>query len=164
LKQSYSWSACSLYYWQQSVAPTPSDLSGWLKALAGGVTDEQVIVAFVSSDEYFLNQGHQFAPWLGQVYLDVLGRPRGSDETGFLNALVQGTLTRAQVIALITGSGEYRLNLISSYFSRFLGRPPSSTDMSTWLGNLGSGFTDEQFAATLAGSAEYIGRSHCLLD
>src|SRR5439155_26083874 len=47
------------------------EVQGWVNALGRGVSDEQVIAAFVSSTEYYQHAGHTLSTWLDQVYLDV---------------------------------------------------------------------------------------------
>ena len=136
------------------------ELQGWANALASGQTDEQVLAEFLSSPEYFQKAGNTFSSWLDQVYVDVLGRTRGQDSAGFQHALAQGALSIAQVAGMIANSDEYRLNLIAAYFESLLDRQPSADESSTWLHNLQTGTSDEQFAIALLASGEYGSASH----
>jgi hypothetical protein len=59
----------------------------------------------------------------------------------------------------ITASAEYRDDLVDSYYSGFLGRPADPGGLSSWVGQLQSGATDESVQAAILGSSEYYADS-----
>jgi glucose/arabinose dehydrogenase len=138
---------------------TAQERAGWVAALQGGATVEQVYAAVVSSEEYFNRQGGTNTAWLDRVYLDLLGRQRGANETRFLDALNNGSLTRTQVATIVLGSLEYRRDLIASYYEGLLGRSGSASEIDFWAQMLPSERREQVEAAILA-SAEYFLRTH----
>jgi hypothetical protein len=79
----------------------------------------------------------------------------------FLTGLNNGTMTRLQVATTLLNSDEYRNNLITSFYNQFLGRTPSSGELSFYRGLIqNNGFTDEQVIAYITSSSEYFLRSH----
>jgi FG-GAP-like repeat/Bacterial Ig-like domain/Domain of unknown function (DUF4214) len=148
-------------YYEQFLhrAASSGEVAGWVQAMQAGLTPEQVIVAIVSSAEYFTAEaGSTDVAFVNQLYHDLLGRPA---DTGGLNNFLS-VLTNAESAArfgIVNGldqSAEYRTNLVQSYYTKLLKRSASPADVSGWLGAFSSGTTDEQFIAALIGSAEYL--------
>ncbi len=143
---------------------TASEIQGWLSALASGTTDEQVITSILASDEYFLNPrlgAGNNSRWLNQVFNDLLNRNTDPASQAFVEALNTGRNARAEVVAIILSSPEYRTRLINGYCVDFLGRAPSDNELNNvWLPALASGQTSEQVLAALLSSAEYFLRPH----
>lgn len=136
-----------------------SEMGSWVGQLQQGTSDEQVLDAFVSSDEYYQQAGGTYAKWLDQLYLDLLGRARGTNENAFFDALSNGA-PRMQVAAAILSSGEYRQRLIGLYYGHYLGRQGGPGELSSWAARLGGGATDEGISAAILASTEYFQRPH----
>jgi uncharacterized delta-60 repeat protein len=147
-------------YYQQLLGckGSASEINYWVGLLQSGVQDEQVIAAFVASDEYYQNAGGTNAAWLDRAYRDLLGRPRGVPEVAFLNALAGGA-THLQVAASIVASGEYRQRLVQQFYSTFLGRTGSDGEINGWVQVLAQGARDEDVAAAILASGEFFQRS-----
>ncbi|HEV3081146.1 MAG TPA: FG-GAP-like repeat-containing protein [Gemmataceae bacterium] len=137
----------------------PAEITGWLNALKGGTTQEGVLVGITGSDEFFQNSAAgSDTNFVNLLYTDLLGR--GADSAGltnFLNVLSAAeTASRLGLSNVLDTSDEYRTNLIGNYFTKFLKRPASAGDVSSWLTQFHNGLTDEGFIALLTGSAEYF--------
>jgi uncharacterized protein (TIGR03118 family) len=94
--------------------------------------------------------------FVAQAYLDLLGRP--ADSAGlenWVNSLSQGA-SRAQIVAGIESSAEYRTSVVQQLYSSLLHRPADSSGLTTFTNFLANGGTVEQAKAILAGSAEYL--------
>jgi sugar lactone lactonase YvrE len=101
------------------------------------------------------------ARFVAGLYQDILGR--SADIGGFLATLgpvdaARNSLFPGMATAIIT-SAEARGNLVATYFTRLLGRPASSGDISAWVQALGNGLSPQQIVAALAGTPEYFSKS-----
>jgi uncharacterized delta-60 repeat protein len=137
-----------------------SETDFWASSLQRGTSDEQVLNGIVSSDEYFTKAGGTNSQWLDRLYRDLLGRARGVGEDFFLNALNNGSLSRAQAATGILSSTEYRQHLIQTFYSTYLGRPGAADELNFWTQLLQQGSSDEQVRAAILASAEYFLRPH----
>jgi hypothetical protein len=90
----------------------------------------------------------------------LLGRPRGSSETGFVTALNSGSSTTLQVATAIAQSTEYLQNLVNKFYSTVLGRQGSAAETAGWVQLLQQGTRDEQVLALILTSDEYFLRAH----
>lgn len=64
-------------YYQQYLhrSGSPAEINGWVNQLENGsLTNEQVIAAFVSSQEYYQERGGDIVDWLYAAYRSVLNR------------------------------------------------------------------------------------------
>jgi hypothetical protein len=149
-------------YYTQFLGRTasPGELAPWVNMLESGGSREQVIAAIISSPEYFQKQGGTNTNFINQLYIDLLGRPRSAAETGFLNAINNGSATGFQVAAGILQSTEYAQRLVNGFYSTFLGRQGSPAETSGWVQLLLQGVRDEQVLAMIISSAEYFERPH----
>jgi hypothetical protein len=78
------------------------------------------------------------------------------EDVAFLNALQAGTLSRQQVAAAVLASGEYRTNLIASFYDDFLERAPAGPEIEAWLAALAAGQRREAVAAAFVAANEYL--------
>jgi uncharacterized protein (TIGR03118 family) len=96
------------------------------------------------------------ARFVDQLYQDLLGRQ--ADAAGlasWLAGLDQG-MTRAQVVAGIENSTEYRAVLVQQAYQQFLHRSADQAGLSAWMAFLQQGHTVEQMEAGIIGSPEYF--------
>jgi hypothetical protein len=96
------------------------------------------------------------AAFVAQVYLDLFHRvadPSGT--TTFNNALNQGA-SRTLVVQDMTASLEWRIDVVENLYSTLLHRVVDIPGLIVAVGFLEGGGTDEQLAATIAGSLEYF--------
>jgi photosystem II stability/assembly factor-like uncharacterized protein len=143
-------------------AASAGEIAPWLQALQQGATPEQVIAAIASSGEFFQVSGGNDAGFVNDLYTNptILGRssaPSAGEINGWLGFLSQTEMTaRSNVLNAFFHSDEYRILLINTFYSKYLGRPASSGDIGVWLPQLQNGMSDETFLASLVGSDEYF--------
>jgi hypothetical protein len=139
----------------------PGALSSDIANLRSGrITDESLIAGLVGSPEYFANHGSDNLTFLQGAYQDVLGQPLDpSGQSTWLTYLNNGGSRTFVAIQLVT-STVYRTNLISSYYTTYLGRPGSTGDVAGWVMNLANGMTDEQVLTAFLLSDEYFLKTH----
>lgn len=90
-----------------------------------------------------------------QLFVDLLGRVPTSVEIANYASIAAGTSKQAAATALLN-STEYRNRLVSSFYSTFLHRTPTATEVSFWSPAFVAGLSDEQVEAQILGSAEYF--------
>jgi Domain of unknown function (DUF4214)/Divergent InlB B-repeat domain len=100
-----------------------------------------------------------FAPedlWLDEVIVELLHR-EGDQATldAFFPRLVGG-LSRTDAVLEILHSVEYRTLLVQSFYMTFLHRSATLPELAQWLSLFGAGATDEEVAASILGSEEYL--------
>src|SRR5207244_6790046 len=128
-------------------AASAAEIAGWLQNLKQGMSPEQVIAAFASSAEFFLLTGSNDSTFVSALYTNpsILGRSvaPGLDElNGWLSVLSQSELSaRSGIVNIFVHSDEYRVLLINTYFTKYLGRPASAADVGSWLPPLQRGMT-----------------------
>lgn len=94
--------------------------------------------------------------FIGQAYLDLLGRtPSPAELWSFYTFLANGG-TRAQVAQALLASDEYRGRLAGSVYQAYLRRPASATELAASVALLKSGASGEQLRAQVLGSDEYL--------
>jgi hypothetical protein len=146
------------YY--QKYLGRPADAGGLASnvnaLLAGQTTDEQVIANLVGSAEYFSNHGSTNLSFLQAAYPDILNRPLDSSGQSTFMAQLQNGVSRTTVALELLTSTEYRTNLVSGYYSTFLGRTGSSGEVGGWVNALANGVKDEQVIDAFVGSVEYF--------
>jgi hypothetical protein len=139
-------------------SPSSTELSFWTQALGGGSTDEELTVGLVGSNEYFELAENSVPRFIGNAYLDLLGREPTNTERTSWQAQLSGSTTRAQMAENLVTHDEYRAHAINGLYAKFLHRPPSAVELNAGVQSLGSGATDEEIIAGLVGSAEYAAR------
>ena len=141
-------------------AASPSEANFWLTQLQAGASAQQVIASIAGSDEYYnmSSIGAQDSPFVTQLFQDLLARsPDSASLLSFTQILSQSEgASRHGVAAGFLNSNEYKQLLINNFYTEFLGRLPSSSEINFWLPQLQAGVTDEGFIAALVGSNEYF--------
>jgi hypothetical protein len=134
-------------------------LSGFVNVLGQGGTDEQVAAGLIGSAEYFQNRGGGTNDgFLDALYLDALHRAVDAGARAVFDQQLAAGVSRAQVAAGILASGEYRQDLVQSFFQQFLHRTADSSTVNFFANELAQGLRDEQVIAQLVGSPEYFNR------
>jgi hypothetical protein len=62
-------------------SPDPSEVAGWVNNMRTGMSAEQVVAAFVASDEFYARHGSSIQNWVNAAYATVL--QRSADASGF---------------------------------------------------------------------------------
>ena len=154
-------------YYQEFLGRKPSqaEVNSWVGLLQQGETEEQVINFFASSPEFFQAQGSSNSQWLNELYNDLLGRNPDPGSANFLNALNAGG-ARSTVVNDILNSGEFAAREITTVYTTYLGRTPTTADVSYWAPILeqsghgaGQPSPDDSFLISVLSSAEYLNKS-----
>ena len=118
----------------------PAGLNYWLRVMAMGATDEQVLGAIVGSNEYYVTNGGTSDSFVRAMYRDVLHRttPPSQPEIDYwiatLAASTRGaTQARADVVVGFATSDEFRAAEINGWYQAYLGRPASAAEINNWL-------------------------------
>jgi hypothetical protein len=99
--------------------------------------------------------GSPDARWVQAVYHDLLAKsPDPGDLAAFTSALSRGT-AREVVVSFLEGDPDRPL-IVGSLYDSYLRRPPDPTELNSGIQFLALGGSDEQLAATLLGSSEYL--------
>jgi hypothetical protein len=155
--QEYYTDQVNAYYQKYLGRPAdPGGLAGNVAALQGGAADEQVIAGLVGSGEYFTKNGGANLSFLQAAYPDILNRMLDSSGQSTFMAQLQNGVSRTTVALELLTSTEYRTNLVSGYYTTFLGRTGSSGEVGGWVNALANGVKDEQVIDAFVGSVEYF--------
>jgi uncharacterized repeat protein (TIGR01451 family) len=136
--------------------PSAAEVSSWVGLLKDGISDEQVLAGFTSSDEYYLQAGGTNQAWLDALYHDVLGRdPDAAGEAAWLQTLASGA-SRFSVAYAIAASVEHEASIVAAAYQTYLGRSANASEIANWVNNLQHGMSDEQLAAAFVASDEFF--------
>jgi hypothetical protein len=142
----------------------PEEVALWADRLDAGTTQEQVLAAILTSDEFvqkdslFQEEGAD-GRWLYRTSRETVVWLRDPAYRDFLDCLQTGQCTRQEVAAAILGGAEYRARLVREDHRDMLGRAATEAEVSIYLNTFGDGARHEQFLADLLGGAEYFLRA-----
>ena len=136
----------------------PSDAAAratFVSYLARTGTDEGVAAGIVGSQEYFNVRGAGTTDgFIRAAYCDLLARtPNASDLAASEAQFATGGVT---VALALTGSEEYRQDLVRAWYARFMRRTATAAELRALGAVLRNGATDEQTIAALLSSPEYF--------
>jgi hypothetical protein len=94
--------------------------------------------------------------FLGQLYLDLLGRPADAAGLASWETALDGGLSRAQVVQEILQTPEYQSEVVNGLYEQLLHRAADPAGLAYWLSALASGADREQVEAGLLASDEYF--------
>jgi len=119
-----------------------------VKVMTVGATARVIVGPTVSLERY-----------VTAVYNDLFHRgPDAVGLTTWTSKLASGT-PRIAVANAITGSDEYRRNLIRGSYQEFLNRGADTVGLANWLVQMKRGVTIQQMEGGFIASAEYYGRA-----
>jgi hypothetical protein len=118
-------------------APANGEEQGWVGALLGGQTEEQVLEAFLSTSEFdqrassLFDSGSPDERYVRALHSVLLGRPATEEEvTAWLAALPE--LGRDGVAACLVRSNEFRALQVQEFYREQFGQPASPADAAQW--------------------------------
>ena len=120
---------------------------------AGGAF-EQVAVALVSTQEYYVLQGGTDQGFLTGLYDEVLNHAPSTSALAAWETVLNSGASRATVAAAFLNSQEYRTNLVQNDYMTFLLRPADAGGITFWVNALDAAFTDQEVLAEILGSPE----------
>jgi uncharacterized delta-60 repeat protein len=94
-------------------------------------------------------------PWLVHLYRDILHRPLDAVGLAAWGGFLSAGHSRAEVIAGVYASEEYRTQTVARLYNTLLKRPPDPEGLQTFVAFMGQGGTESEVEALLLGSPEY---------
>jgi hypothetical protein len=96
------------------------------------------------------------AGFVQQLYQDLLGRPAEDAGLTFWSGLLDQGFPRAQVVAGVLSSLEYRIRVVQGLYQQLLHRAADANGLQTFTTLLGQNGSVEQVEALIVGSDEYF--------
>jgi uncharacterized protein (TIGR03118 family) len=94
--------------------------------------------------------------FVAELYQDLLARSVDAGALSGWAGFLDSGGSRAQVVAAIEASAEFRADEVESIYTLLLHRAAEPAAVNSWVGFLSGGGTVEQIAAAVAGSPEYL--------
>ena len=144
----------SYYQYYLGRTPTSADEQFWVTQLQSGESENNVVLQFLSSPEY--SQLHvSNANFVGDLYLQILGRPADPAGLASFEASLDAGASRLDVAAEILFSSEANSLAINSYYLIALDRQGTTTDIEFWLQLANGGMPLGNIAQDFLASNEY---------
>src|SRR5262249_54258588 len=135
--------------------PSPAEVTGWVRLLVNGTSDEQVLAGFTSSAEYYQQAGGDDQGWVEALYRDLLGRDAdGGGGVGWVGARRAGA-SRFRVAYGIASSVDHVSLVVAADYQRLLGRSAAPSEVAGWVNNVRSGIAEERVVAAFVASDEF---------
>ena len=145
----------------QTLLGRPVDAAGrsfWVRALVSGLSEAEVVLAFLNSAEYTAAHPDN-ASFVNGLYVDLLGRQQ-ADPNGLAfwqGELQQGAASRTQVALSFLSSTEALTQAIDFYYTNLLGRPADPAGLQGYLTALQNGqFTPSEITILFLASDEFL--------
>jgi hypothetical protein len=136
--------------------PSQAEVNGWVGAMQGGATDEQVQAGFVASPEFFQHAGGTAQDWVNAMYQNLLGRtPDAWGQGVWLQALATGASPTSIADGILT-SPEREGIVVQSDYKTYLGRTAATSEVSNWVNAFTAGVSNEQIVTGFLSSPEYF--------
>jgi glucose/arabinose dehydrogenase len=139
--------------------PDPTELNAGLALLASGGSVEDVQARVLGSQAYFLQSGRTPRGFLRSLTQDVLGRDPTRRELALLRRRALTPAARLNLARAFLADASARGPVVSAFYNEYLHRPASPSEVSFWVGQLGSGLSRAQLEAIVVTSPEYLARS-----
>jgi hypothetical protein len=118
--------------------PTNAEAMGWVNALMSGMSEEQVLQAFLASDEFFAraqtlaNTGDANLNFAQVLYQVTFKRTASTVEVTAWG-IASATVGRSIVAGLFVNSPEFRTNAVISLYVSILHRTPDAVSLVAWV-------------------------------
>ncbi len=129
----------------------------WVSQLQGGLSQQQLAAALLSSPEFVAGQSN--SNWLQQVYQRLFNRPVDDGGQRYWEGLLAGGISKGSVASSITEGAEFIQTQVASTYSQILGRTPDAGGLAFWTSKVEAGARLENVAAGLLASDEFFGSS-----
>ncbi len=141
------------------VAPTTNQVAELAGLLAAGQSESQMQAHLFGSFEYAERARTNYLTTnvVKQLHQDLLGRnPLKQAE---LDTVPSSSRTREMVVRSVLSSEAYFKVLVPSYYQTYLGRVPTTNEVSGWRSDFYAGRLPESLQTRLLGSVEYYNRT-----
>jgi hypothetical protein len=142
----------------------PTDSAGrdyWVGRLRRGLITRKLRANLYGSAEYLTTQGGGTVQgFVTAAYRDILGRDADPAGLDHWVGLIRSGTPRGTVAERFLATAEARDVIVRDLFLRWIDRLPTTTELTTWRGRLGSSTADGEVALIrfLAGSSTYFTR------
>ncbi len=138
----------------------PSGLNAGTSFLASGGTLEQLDAILAGSPEFFQDQAGGTNDGFGAaLFQDDLDRPIEPSAQQAMDLFLAEGGTRTQAATNVLGDPEFQMDLVESYYERFLGRPADPGGLQAALSALQNGVSADTVIAFIIGSDEYFNKA-----
>jgi len=135
----------------------PGGLNDWVNLMQGGYNAEQIRAGILGSPEYFAGAGGTNTSFVTALYQSFLQRtPDPGGLAAWINLLVTGQDTTAQVATGFLNSAENRTDLITGFYQTYLHRAPDPAGLAAWTTLLANGITQPQIISAFVSAPEYL--------
>jgi PKD repeat protein len=135
----------------------PADVANFSNFLAQGNTIESLQAILAGSPEYYQNRGGGTNDgFLNALFEDALGRPVDAATQANMERALASGVSRTAIATVVFGSHEHQGHLVQQLYERFLGHPPSASELDSQVSALQSGARDDDVIAGLVRSTEYF--------
>jgi uncharacterized protein YkwD len=139
------------------------EVSMWIGAFQGGLTQNAFLSLVLSSSEYQGRVGASNEQFVAALYRDVLGRTGSPAELGMWVGLLQQGVRRSDIAASILSSFEYQQHhntvWAAALYQTYLGRPAGAAEIGNLVAVLAQGVSYTQIEVAWLTSAEYYARA-----
>jgi peptidyl-prolyl cis-trans isomerase A (cyclophilin A) len=135
-------------------AADTSGLNAYVSYLEKGGTIENVDADLAGSQELWAKSGSEINPYMNALYQAALGR--NCDSAGLNDAifLITKHYSLSQIAYIVFTSAEAHQDLISTYYTVYMGRAVDSTGLQGWLAAFNKGADELVVEAQILGSDE----------
>ncbi|HEX3607869.1 MAG TPA: DUF4214 domain-containing protein [Candidatus Dormibacteraeota bacterium] len=139
--------------------PDAGGLSYWTAQLDRGVFNESILGQFGGSAEYYASPkkgAGNDATFVRSLYRDVLGRTPAPDEVAYWTGRIASGTPRSSMGNNFAFSHEYHLNLVNSWYPKYLGRTSDPNGAEFWAEYLDAGHADDIGIISILALEEYF--------
>ena len=139
-------------------ASDPSGLSYWVSEMQAGMTEVQVVSAFIAAEDGLVEPSD--SAFVESLYSEILGRSAASSEVSAWDQALGSGVSRASAASDFLGSTEALSRAVSDDYVAFLGRVPQPSEVAAWDAALSGGLLSlDQVAEDILGSPEFSARA-----
>jgi tRNA (mo5U34)-methyltransferase len=134
-------------------------------AAQGRSFSEQFLISVLTSQEYYQKNGNEDRSWVQSLYQCLLTSAAAAADLPPRKLFDNDRDYRQAVVEHLLTSTEYRVGLVTNYYTTYLGRGTSPGEIGHWLGVLRRGASPEYLQAEFLASDEYFRNqqaSNCL--
>ena len=137
--------------------PDSKALLWWTTRLKGGASLDVLRAYLLGSDELWSRSGSTTAGFIDALYRKVLGRAPDAGGRAFIQELLGGGVSRADVAKWLLATGEADRHIADVWYLVLLGRAPTAAEAIHWATALHAGTSEAGLLADLLATSEYLG-------
>jgi hypothetical protein len=164
-----TWYGTGIYQTFLRRAPSATETTNLANALAAGATVENLLAEILGGNVYFgvaplvpgtTGGAPSNSNFVQALYIQLFGRQGAASEINFWVGQLAAGATRRQVATSFINTDAFRDRLVGSVYRHYLGRAPSSTELTNGTTALRNGTREEVFIGQVLGTGDYFLRFH----